>query len=143
MTRTCWELYYLPDDFCQAHDVAAENPEKLAELKECSVEEAERNKVLPLLGGLSVFFGNLPPMPPTTRFTFRGDVQNIQRGMIPRIHGRSYAIEADLNVPAGRRRGRHRRQRRLHRRLRPVGRRLGPAAPHLLIPRGGNLQPGG
>src|SRR5690606_31729015 len=27
-----WELYFLPDDFTQAHDLAAEQPEKLAEL---------------------------------------------------------------------------------------------------------------
>jgi hypothetical protein len=47
-----------------------------------------------------VFFGILPPLPPTTRFAFRGDVQNVQRGMTPRIQGRSYAIEADLTVPA-------------------------------------------
>jgi arylsulfatase A-like enzyme len=29
-----WELYYLPDDFSQAHDLAAGNPGKLAELQE-------------------------------------------------------------------------------------------------------------
>jgi len=46
-----------------------------------------------------VFFGMLPPMPTTTRFTFAGDVQNIQTTMIPRIYGRSYAIEAELKVP--------------------------------------------
>lgn len=96
-----WELYFLPDDFTQAHDLAAEQPEKLAELKELFWQEAERNKALPLLGGMSVFFGILPPLPTTTRFTFHGDVQNIQRGMIPRIYGRSYAIEADLVVPEG------------------------------------------
>ena len=96
-----WELYYLPDDFTQAHDLAAEQPEKLAELKELFWQEAERNKALPLLGGMSVFFGILPPLPTTTRFTFHGDVQNVQRGMIPRIYGRSYAIEADLIVPDG------------------------------------------
>jgi hypothetical protein len=28
-------------------------------------------------------------------------VQNVQRGMIPRVVGRSYAIEADVEVPAG------------------------------------------
>ncbi len=95
-----WELYYLPDDFSQAHDVAAEQPEKLAELKALWWSEAERNRALPLLGGLAVFFGILPPLPPTTRFAFRGDVQNVQRGMTPRIQGRSYAIEADLTVPA-------------------------------------------
>ena len=94
-----WELYFLPDDFTQAHDLAAEQPEKLAELKELFWQEAERHRVLPLLGGFAVFFGMLPPLPTTTRFTFHGDVQNVQRGMIPRIYGRSYAIEADLVVP--------------------------------------------
>src|SRR3974377_1688083 len=61
--------------------------------------EAERNRVLPLLGGLSVLFGQLPPLPTVTRFTFAGDVQNVQRGMVPRVYGRSYAIEAELEVP--------------------------------------------
>lgn len=96
-----WELYYLTDDFSQAHDLAAEQPEKLAELKELFWQEAEHHRVLPLLGGMSVFFGILPPLPTTTRFTFHGDVQNVQRGMIPRIYGRSYAIEGDLVVPEG------------------------------------------
>jgi arylsulfatase A-like enzyme/uncharacterized membrane protein len=94
-----WELYYLPDDFSQAHDVAAEQPAKLAELRELFWQEAERNKVLPLLGGMSIFFGMLPPLPTNTRFTFYGDVQNIQRGMVPRTFGRSYAIEATLTIP--------------------------------------------
>ena len=40
-------------------------------------------------------------MPTITRFAFAGDVQNVQHGMIPRISGRSYAIEAELNVPDG------------------------------------------
>ncbi|GAA1057848.1 arylsulfatase [Agromyces luteolus] len=96
-----WELYYLPDDFSQANDLAAEHPERLAELKELFWQEAERNRVLPLLGGFAVFFGMLPPMPTHTRYTFAGDVQNVQRGMIPRIYGRSYAIEARLEVPEG------------------------------------------
>ena len=97
--KDAWELYYLPDDFSQAHDVAAENPEKLAELKEVFWQEAERNRALPMLAGFAVFFGMLPPMPTVTRHTFYGDVQNIQTTMIPRIYGRSYAIEADLHVP--------------------------------------------
>ena len=40
-------------------------------------------------------------MPTKTRFEFAGDVQNVQTTMIPRIYGRSYAIEAEVNVPAG------------------------------------------
>jgi arylsulfatase A-like enzyme/uncharacterized membrane protein len=96
-----WELYYLPDDFSQAHDLAGKHPDKLAELQDLWWKEAERNRVLPLLGGTCVMMGILPPMPTKTRFEFRADVQNIQRGMIPRVYGRSYAIEADLHVPDG------------------------------------------
>ena len=95
------ELYYLPDDFTQAHDLAAEHPEKVAELKELFWEEAERYKVLPLLATLSTFFGILPPISEETTFEFRGDVQNVMPGMIPRIYNRSYAITADLVVPEG------------------------------------------
>jgi arylsulfatase A-like enzyme/uncharacterized membrane protein len=99
--RDRWELYYLPDDFSQARDLAAEKPAKLAELKELFWQEAERNRVLPLLAGFAVFFGMLPPMPTRTRFEFAGDVQNIQTTTIPHIYGRSYAIEAEVNVPDG------------------------------------------
>jgi arylsulfatase len=97
--KDVWELYYLPDDFSQAHDLAAGHPGKLAELQELFWAEAERNRVLPLLGCFSIFFGILPPLPTITRFIFAGDVQNVQRGMVPRVFGRSYAIEAELEVP--------------------------------------------
>ena len=93
------ELYYLPDDFTQARDLSAEHPEKVQELKDLFWEEAERYKVLPLLAALSAFFGMLPPLPEKTLFEFRGDVQNVMPGMIPRIYNHSYAITADLVVP--------------------------------------------
>ena len=127
-----WELYYLPDDFSQANDLAAENPEKLAELKELFWEEAEKHNVLPLMAAFSVFFGILPPMPTTTTHTFYGDVENIASGMIPRVYGRSYAIEAELSVPGARRRGRDRRRGGRDGRLLALGRRQRPAAPQLL-----------
>ena len=95
------ELYYLPDDFTQAHDLAADHPDKVAELKELFWAEAEKYKVLPLLATLSAFFGILPPMPDAVPVEYRGDVQNIMSGMIPRIYNHSYAISADLLVPAG------------------------------------------
>jgi arylsulfatase len=72
--RDATELYYLPDDFSQRRDLAAEHPEKVAELKELFWEEAERYKVTPLMGGLSIFFGQLPPMGTRTTFTYHGDV---------------------------------------------------------------------
>jgi len=42
-----WELYG-PNDWTQAHDVAAEQPEKLAELQALFLEEARKYNVLPL-----------------------------------------------------------------------------------------------
>ena len=42
-----WELYG-PDDWTQAHDIAAEQPEKLAELQRLFLIEAGKYNVLPL-----------------------------------------------------------------------------------------------
>ncbi len=95
------ELYYLPDDFSQAHDLAAEQPAKVAELRALFWEEAERYQVLPLLATLSSFFGQLPPLPENTKLEFRSDVQNVLSGMIPRVYNHSYTISADLLVPDG------------------------------------------
>jgi arylsulfatase len=96
-----WELYFLPDDFSQAHNLAEKNPAKLEELKQLFWSEAERNRVLPLLGCIAVFYNIMPPMPTVTRFAFQGDVQNVTRGLVPRIYGRSYAIEVEITVPEG------------------------------------------
>ena len=99
--KDIWELYYLPDDFSQAKNIAEKHPDKLAELKELFWHEAERNNVLPLLGAFAILMGELPPLPTITRYTFGGTVQNVQTTMIPRIYGHSYAIEGNLHVPQG------------------------------------------
>jgi len=93
------ELYYLPDDFSQAHDLAAEHPEKVEELRALFWSEAEKYKVLPLLATLGVFFGIAPPLPEVSTFEFRGDVENVLSGMVPRIYNHSYTISADLVIP--------------------------------------------
>ena len=43
-----WELYDTNTDWSQAHDLAAEMPEKLAELQQLWLEEARKYNVLPL-----------------------------------------------------------------------------------------------
>jgi arylsulfatase len=43
-----WELYNVNEDFSQADNLAAKNPEKLKELQDLFLKEAERNFVLPL-----------------------------------------------------------------------------------------------
>src|SRR5450631_1046205 len=95
------ELYYLPDDFSQAKNLADEHPEKVRELQELFWQEAEEHHVLPLLGGLTTFFGMAPPLPAQSQFTYYGDVQNVASGMIPKIFNHSYTISAELEIPPG------------------------------------------
>ena len=73
----------------------------MAELRELFWQEAERYQVLPLLATLSSFFGQLPPLPENTKLEYRGDVQNVLSGMVPRVYNHSYTISADLVVPDG------------------------------------------
>ena len=104
------ELYYLPDDFSQAHDLAAEHPEKVEELKELFWEEAEKYNVLPLLATLAPFFGIVPPLPPSRQV-------RVPRRRAERAAGHDPADLQPLvhdqrrpRDPAGRRRGRDRRR---------------------------------
>ncbi len=43
-----WELYNVDEDFSEANNLAAKNPEKLKELQAVFLKEAERNHVLPI-----------------------------------------------------------------------------------------------
>jgi hypothetical protein len=97
-----WELYYLPDDFSQAHNIASDHPEKVKELSDLWWEDARTNNVLPLMAGFSAFFGVVPPLTTKTRWSYWGaDVQNIPMGICPPILNRSYSITAELEVPEG------------------------------------------
>lgn len=43
-----WELYHIENDRSQCHDLAAEHPDKLAELQKLWFSEAEKYNGLPL-----------------------------------------------------------------------------------------------
>jgi len=49
-----WELYHVTDDFSQAHDVAAQNPDELKALQSLFDAEARKNDVYPLGAGTEV-----------------------------------------------------------------------------------------
>ena len=61
-----WELYHLDEDWSQARDLAAEMPDKLAQMRELFAIEAARNSVLPIGGGLwvPIFHPELRITPP-------------------------------------------------------------------------------
>ncbi len=47
-----WELYNLDEDYSQAHDLAAQLPEKLRQMQDVFTMEAAKNLVFPLGGGI-------------------------------------------------------------------------------------------
>ncbi|NER20950.1 MAG: arylsulfatase [Symploca sp. SIO1C2] len=47
-----WELYHITEDFTQMNNLAAQEPERLEEMKELFLAEAEKNLAFPIGGGL-------------------------------------------------------------------------------------------
>ena len=50
--KDVWELYKLSTDYSQAEDLAAKEPQRLAQMKELFLEEAKKNQVFPIGAGM-------------------------------------------------------------------------------------------
>ena len=98
-----WELYKLTDDYSQANDLAAKNPDKLAEFQKLFLQEAAKYQVFPLDN--RAFVRVLTPRPSATaginEFTYTGVLSGIPAGNAPPYLGRSFTITADIQVPPG------------------------------------------
>jgi len=98
-----WELYELTKDWTQFEDVAAKHPEKVKELKEIFLKEAEKYQVLPL--DASVATRLVAPRPNITagrtEFVYTKPMTGIPQGDSPLLLNTSYTITADIEVPAG------------------------------------------
>jgi arylsulfatase len=98
-----WELYDLSKDWTQAHDVAAENPDKLKEMEAIFWQEAAKYQVLPL--DASVATRLVTPRPSLTagrdEFVWTGTFTGTPNGDAPSLLNTSYTIEAEVDVPEG------------------------------------------
>ncbi|NVK41930.1 MAG: arylsulfatase [Oceanospirillaceae bacterium] len=99
-----WELYNIDEDFSEAHDLAAENPEKLAELQALFDEEAKRFQVYPLDDRFAERATN-PERPSVTRgrtsFTYAPGTVRVPEGSAAPVYQRSHRITAEIEVPEG------------------------------------------
>ena len=97
-----WELFDLDRDFTQAEDISAENPDKLKELKELFLVEAEKYQVFPiddrLVERLNV---NLRPSLTSGRkhFEFYEGAIRLPESSAPNTKAVSHTITADLVIP--------------------------------------------
>jgi arylsulfatase len=98
-----WELYYLPDDFSEAVDLAAKDPEKLAEMKKKFDAAAEEFHVLPLDDRGAARLAVPKPLPPgaepgTTNFTYFAGAVRIAEPAAPPMKNQSWTLTADLKT---------------------------------------------
>jgi arylsulfatase len=100
-----WELYDTTSDWSQAHDVAAEHPEKLEELKRLFLIEAVKYGVLPLDDRrIERFNSDIAGRPVlvhgNSQLLFSGAGRLTENTLI-NIKNKSYSVTADLVVPEG------------------------------------------
>ncbi len=115
-----WELY-APDDWTQAHDIAAENPAKLAELQRLFMIEGTRYNVFPLDDRRAERFNSDLAGRPVliqgqSQLMFRG-MKRLSESSVVNIKNKSHAVTAEVVVPDERRFGRPHRPGRPVRRL--------------------------
>ena len=97
-----WELYG-PDDWTQAHDLAAEMPDKLAELQRLFLIEATRYNVLPLDDRrFERFNPDLAGRPQLVRGNSQllfGGMGRLSENSVVVIKNKSHAVTAQVVVP--------------------------------------------
>jgi arylsulfatase len=98
-----WELYNLADDFSENNDLASKMPDKLLEMKELFLLEAEKYNVFPLDNSFTA--RALAPRPNATAgktlFTYSGESYGLPPSDAPNILNKSYTITAEVDIPAG------------------------------------------
>jgi arylsulfatase len=97
-----WELYNIADDFSQAHDLAAEHPDKLEELKDMFSREAAKHDVYPLDDRFaerldvrlrpSYFYGR-------THVTFPASLRRLPEGSGPKLNNVDHVVSVPVTIP--------------------------------------------
>jgi arylsulfatase A-like enzyme len=97
-----WELYG-PDDWTQAHDLSAEQPEKLSELQTLFLIEAAKYNVLPLDDRRAERFNadlaGRPQLVQGNRQLLFGGMKRLSENSIVVMKNKSYAVTAEIDVP--------------------------------------------
>ena len=99
-----WELYHIESDRSQCHDLAAQNPDKLAELQRLWFAEAQKYQGLPL-ADLNILetLGRWRPylVGDRTTFTYYPGAAEVGIGAAVEIRGQSYSVLAEVDVESG------------------------------------------
>ena len=103
-----WQLFHTDEDRAEAHDLAAENPGKVEELKALWLEEAKTNNVLPLndlqiIGNPKDYETFLTmefhlPVSPSGQYTYYPGTSEIPERSAANVHNVSYKVLAEVDL---------------------------------------------
>jgi arylsulfatase A-like enzyme len=100
-----WELYDTNTDWTQAHDVAAEQPEKLAELQRLFLIEAVKYNVLPLddrrIERFNSDLAGRPVLVTGNSQILYGGMGRLSENSVLNLKNKSHAVTAEIVVPEG------------------------------------------
>jgi arylsulfatase A-like enzyme len=98
-----WELYHIAEDYSENDDLAAKMPDKLRELQELFLVEAEKYNVFPMDN--TVAQRALTPRPSAIAgrdvFTYSGELPGLDPASAPGLLNKSYTITAEVEIPEG------------------------------------------
>ena len=98
-----WQLYNIDEDWSQATDLAATNPQKLEEMKSLFLTESAKNKNLPIGGGLwstALYHPEDAPASPLTEWTFDHPITGMPESAAPKLGKNSSLVSMDVDLPA-------------------------------------------
>jgi arylsulfatase len=106
LTEDIWELYNVAEDFSLSNDLAAQNPQKLKELQDLFMKEAEKNFALPIDDRLferldAKAVGRPTLLGDRTSLTLAEGMVGIPENSFLNVKNRSKTITADIEIPAG------------------------------------------
>lgn len=100
-----WQLFHTDEDRSEAHDLAAQHPEKVMDLVALWFEEARKYNVLPLIDySIEKDLQKILdleyklPVTPGGKYTFYPGTLSIPERSTPNVHGVSYKIFAEVEL---------------------------------------------
>ncbi|GAA5085767.1 arylsulfatase AtsD [Microbacterium yannicii] len=98
-----WELYNVEEDWTQSHDLAAEHPDKLAELQRLFLIQAARFSVLPIdIRSAERFNSEIagrPELVKGTSQTLYTGMKRLSENSVINLKNKSFTITASITVP--------------------------------------------
>jgi arylsulfatase len=106
LAEDTWELFKVAEDFSLTNDLAAKNPEKLKELQDLFMKEAEKNFALPIDDRLferlnAAAVGRPTLLGDRTSLTLAEGMVGIPENSFLNVKNRSKTITADIEIPSG------------------------------------------